>query len=179
MPEAEKQRPRTLLIVVSLTLALCIPAAACVVDYVSKFSMLTKGLAIAKEVDAEVSRRGMHCTEDSTLLIPDGALDQGEFPGRNRFITSLSLLRSGGSPLEAEVRLTRIQPSVPWLEGVREGEAIRLRFECRQQRVVWCIETDGVARRFHGAPLRRCPASPPPPPLAARRPAKRYGWQGT
>jgi hypothetical protein len=169
MPEVEQQRPRTLLIFISLTLALCIPAAVWIIDYMGKFGMLSKGLAISDEVDAELSRRGVQCTEDSTLVIPDGALNHDEFLGQNRFIASFSLLRSDGSSLAADVRLTRIQPSAPWLEGVRDGEVIRLRFQCMQQKVIWCIETDGVVRRFHGPSLRGCPASLPAPPIAARR----------
>jgi hypothetical protein len=169
MPEAEQQRPRTLLIVVSLTLTLCIPAAAWIIDYMGKFGMFSKGLAISDEVNAELSRLGVECTEDSALLIPDGALDNDEFLGQNRFIASFSLFRSDSSSLAADVRLTRIQPSAPWLEGVRDGEVIRLRIQCMKQKVNWCIETDGVVRRFHGPSVRGCPVSLPAPPIAALR----------
>lgn len=169
MPEPEQQRPRTLLIVVSLTLALCIPAGACVIDYLGKFSMYSHGLAIAREVDAEVSRRGLRCTEDSTLVVPDGASNPDEFPRRHRFIVSFSLLQSGRSSSGpgAEVRLAGIQPSVPWLEGLREGEVMMLRLRCRQEMVVWCIEGNDVTQLFHGGLLKSCPAEPPPPPVAA------------
>ena len=173
MPEAERKRPRTLLIVVSLTLALCISAGAWLIDYMGKFGMFMDGRTIADEIHAEMSRRGVHCAEDSTLLISDRALHRDEFLGLNQFITSISLFRGDGSSLDAEIRLTRIQPSAPWLEGVREGEVIRLRFQCMDQKVIGCIETDGAAPRFYGPVFRYCPANLPVPPIAALRLTRR------
>jgi hypothetical protein len=157
MSKAEKRRPRTSLIVASLILALCIPVAVYFINYVGKFSMFTKGLAIIGEINAEVSRRGVHCTHDSMLPIPGGASNDESAREENRFIAAFSLHRNSGTSLAATVRLARIEPSVPWIDGVREGEVIRLRFQCREKKADWCIETDGMARRFYGAPLPLCP----------------------
>ena len=153
---AAQQRPRIWLIVAAVILAMCLALGSWLLDYASKFEMFTKGREIADEMRDEVSRHGVRCSEDSMLLGSDEASDQGE-PLRR--IASFSLLRNDGPSLAAEARLTRIQPTAPWIEGVSEGEVIRLRLQCMQQRVVWCVETHGI--RFHGPFLPQCPDSRP------------------
>ena len=159
MSEAKSRRSRRGLRVLWIALALGALAALWLVDYMGRFGMLVRGRVLADEIEAEIARRGVHCTgvsADATPSVSGSGVSHSEPLDQSAFIRSFSLRREEAPSPEAEIRLAEIRPSAPWLAGVRQDESIRIRIQCEAEQVVWCVETEGLTRRFHGPALRSC-----------------------
>ena len=152
MTDREREPSRGSPIRTAIYVGLCILAAIGIwlFDYAGKFELFITGRGIGLEIDAELARRGIECSEDLELVIPPEALNEISPPGR--FVASLSLER-GESGVEGVARMRAIEIAVPWLDDVAEGALLPIRLQCEPPLPLWCVPETRLIPRFFGAPV--------------------------
>ena len=153
----ERDRWRPVLQIAGVASVLLAFGGVWLFDYLSQFEMLAKGVAIAREIEAELVRRGARCEQSSVVWVTEAVPDPQKLSGRSRFIDSLSITSADPSLLDVRARMKELAASAPWQEGIELGETMLFRFRCDQRNLsLRCVGGDEARRKFRGAFLYPC-----------------------